>query len=199
MAVFKDILSVLTKEEARYLKIYLKRTNASKSRKDILLFDLVKKMGDRYDEDSLQMLLYGHKDKNALYRLKNRLLDDIGKSLSLQYHNSIPSHTVMHSLELSRLFKERSNFDIALYYLKKAEKKASELQNFELLDIIYSDFIKLSHDSLLINPEQYIEKRKLNREQLNIIREIDDILAALIYRIRLSQNFSPQNYKIIEV
>jgi len=100
---------------------------------------------------------------------------------------------------LSRLFQDRSEFKPAYYYLNRAEKKAKEFQNFELLDIIYSDFIRLSHETLSINPEVYIEARKENREQLNRLREIDDILAVLIYRIKRSQNYTTRNDRILEV
>ncbi|MDC3260250.1 hypothetical protein OAU66_01710, partial [bacterium] len=58
---------------------------------------------------------------------------------------------------------------------------------------------RFSQETLSINPEQYIKKRKENRTKLNRIREIDDILAVLVYRIKLSQNFSQQNYQIIEL
>ena len=45
----------------------------------------------------------------------------------------------------------------------------------------------------------YIQKRKDNRSKLNKVQEIDDILAALIYRIKVSQNFAKQNTEILDL
>ncbi|MGZ4049804.1 MAG: hypothetical protein ACXVNN_10605, partial [Bacteroidia bacterium] len=143
--------------------------------------------------------LYGSADKNALYRLKNRLFDDIGKSLSLHYFDSTEYSIILNCILLSRLFQNKGQASTAYYYLNKAFKKASENEQLEWLDIIYGEFIKLSHETLEINPEEYIQKRKDNRSKLAIIQEIDDILAALIYRIKVSQNFAKQNTEILSL
>jgi tetratricopeptide (TPR) repeat protein len=50
-----------------------------------------------------------------------------------------------------------------------------------------------------VNPEDYINKRKENRLKLNKMQEIDNILAALIYRIKTTQNYAKQNTKILEL
>jgi len=189
----------MSKEEARHFKLFIKRTNANSERKDATLFDYIRKSLDGYEEAKILKKLYDKKDKNAFYRLKNRLLEDLGKSLSLQYFDHFASNQALHYLALSRLHQDKGQFKVAIHYLNRAEKKAMEIQSYELLDVIYSDLIKVSQETLSINPENYIEKRKENRLKLNRLREIDDILAVLIYRIRLSQNFSPQNYQIIEV
>src|SRR5690606_28225892 len=84
-------------------------------------------------------------------------------------------------------------------YLKKAEKYAIKNEFFDLLDLIYSHLIRLSHESIEFNPIEYIEKRKKNHKSLYMLQEIDDVLAALIYRVKISQNFSSHNYKFTEI
>ncbi|MBC7864643.1 MAG: hypothetical protein IAF38_16845, partial [Bacteroidia bacterium] len=85
---------------------------------------------------------------------------------------------------------------ISLHYLNHAEKRATEIEGFELLDMIYNELIKLSHEIPEINPEEYINKRKENRVKLNHLQEIDDILAVLIYNVKTSQTFSGRNEQI---
>jgi hypothetical protein len=199
MKILNDLVAYMNKEESRHLKLYLNRTNASGDRKDAVLFDYIRKSGENYDEEKIVGKLYGGKDKNAFYRLKNRLKEDINKSLTLQYFNNEEGNTVFHNLTLSRHFQHKRKYDLAFHYLQRAEKKAVSIHSYELLDIIYSDYIRLSQETVTVNPEEYILKRKDNREQLNRLQEIDDILAALIYRIKVSQNFSKKEYRIIDL
>lgn len=198
MQILQNIIGVMNKEEIRHYKLFINRTE-KEERKDELLFDYIKRQYPEYDEEKIQRKLYSSEDKNALYRLKNRLLDDIGKSLSVNYYDSTPLNSISNNLLLSRLFRQKGQFKIAFHFLNKAEKKANEKENIDWLDIIYGDFIKLSHETLDINPEEYIKKRKENRSKLNKLQEIDDVLAALIYRIRASQNFAKQNTEIIQL
>jgi len=200
MSVLNDLIGLMGKEDVRHLKLYLNRTRSNENnRKDVELFDYIRKSGREYEEGKILTKLYGKGDKNALYRLKNRLLEDITKSLSLQYFNYLESNQVLHFLAMSRLYLHKGHFTVAYHFLQKAEKKANSIQAYELLDIVYSDFIKHSHETLSINPELYIEKRVENRKKLKQLREIDDILAVLIYRLKLSQGYSNENTQIVEL
>lgn len=198
MQILQNIIGVMNKEEIRHYKLFINRTEKN-SRKDELLFDYIRKSYPEYDEQKIQNRLYSSEDKNALYRLKNRLLEDIGKSLSLNYYDYTVLDYISGNLALARLFRQKGQHRIAFYYLNKAEKKATEKENIDWLDLIYGDFIQLSHETLDVNPEVYIKKRKDNRSKLNKVNEIDDILAALIFRIRSSQNFAKQNTEILEL
>lgn len=198
MKVLPEMIRLLSKEEIRGYKLFANRTNASGERKDILLFNYFRKRTDA-EEEKIFRRLYGNKDKNSFYRLKNRLMEDIGMSLSLLHYNSSDLNTVLNSYLLARLFISRSKWDIALYYLNRAEKRALVIEGFELLDMIYNEYIKLSQEVLDINPEEYIRKRQENRKQLNRLQEIDDVLAAVIYRVKTSQNFGKGNEQINEL
>ena len=188
----------MSKEEIRHYKLFINRTE-KENRKDELLFDYIKRRHPDYDEEKIRKRLYTAEDKNAFYRLKNRLLDDIGKSLSANYYDATALNSISNNLSLSRLFSSKGQFKIAYYYLNKAERKATEKEYIDWLDIIYGDFIKLSHETLEVNPEDYINKRKQNRLKLNKMQEIDNILAALIYRIKTTQNYATKNTKILEL
>ncbi|MGQ0828166.1 MAG: hypothetical protein ACT4ON_07215 [Bacteroidota bacterium] len=199
MNILQQVVGVMNKEEIRHFKLFLYRTEKSTERKDELLFDAIRKQHPEYDEEKILKNLYQSDDKNALYRLKNRLFEDIGKSLALHYFDATEYNIVLNCLLLSRLFQSKGQAATAFYYLNKALRKASENEHLEWLEIIYGELIKLSHETLEINPEEYIQKRKNNRSKLNKIQEIDDILAALIYRIKVSQNFAKQNTEILQL
>lgn len=191
MQLLPEIISVLSKEEIRNYKLFVNRTNKDGQRKDVLLFDLFKKAIPDIDEDKIHLKLYGKDitDKNSYYRLKNRVVEDLGLSLLLLNYNQTAINNVLNNFLLAKFFIQKGKWPLAEYYLNKAEKRALEMEEPVLLDIIYGEFIKMSQDVLEINPRGYIVKRKKNREKLNLIQEIDDILAVVIYDIKASQTF----------
>lgn len=199
MNILPEVIGNMNKEEIRNFKLFINRTEKATERKDEVLFDFIRKQFPEYDEDKILKKLYNSEDKNALYRLKNRLFEDIGKSLTLHYYDANEYNIILNYLFLSRLFHSKGQAPTAYYYLNKAFRKANENEHLDWLDIIYGEFIKLSHETLEINPEEYIQKRKDNRSKLNKVQEIDDILAALIYRIKVSQNFAKQNTQILDL
>ncbi|MCW3083587.1 MAG: hypothetical protein JWP12_953 [Bacteroidetes bacterium] len=198
MQVLQNIIGVMSKEEIRHYKLFINRTE-KENRRDEILFDYIRKQFPEYEEEKIHKKLYSAEDKNALYRLKNRLLEDISKSLTTNYYDATELNFISNNLVLARLFQQKSQYKIAFYYLGKAEKKAVEKEYIDWLDIIYGDYIKISHETLEINPEDYIRKRKENRSKLNKVQEIDNILAALIYRIKTTQNFAKQNSGILQL
>lgn len=199
MNILPQVIGLMSKEEVRSFKLFMHRTEHGTDRKDNLLFDGIRKQYPDYDEEKLFKKLYESSDKNALYRLKNRLFEDIGKSLTLHYLDASDTNQIQHHLLLSRIFQGKGQTAIAFHFLNKACKKAVDNEYLDWLDLIYGEFIRLSHETLEINPEDYIQKRIDNRSKLNKVQEIDDILAALIYRIKVSQNFAKQNTEILKL
>ncbi|MFI5148702.1 MAG: hypothetical protein ACHQRM_03150 [Bacteroidia bacterium] len=198
MNIIQEIIGNLSKEEQRHFKLFAQRTNPGESRKDLLLFDYIKESYPDYKEDVIQGKLYGNEDKNSLYRLKNRLMNDVLRSLSLQYTEESEYALLLYQVNLARLFQGRNQNEIAVHFLTRAEKRAAQLEYLDLLDLIYSELIQLSRDTLHINPDIYIRKRKQNSVKLSRVQEIDDILAQLAYQIRTTQNVSGQNYRQLD-
>lgn len=199
MDIINRIIGSMTKEELRFFKIYISRNTAESDRKDVLLFDNIRKKGDKYDEDKIALKLYPDGEKNSFYRLKNRLTEEVNRSLLLQHFGDDETSSTLQLISLAYLFFNRNNYTVAHHFIKKAEKKALEQENYELLDIIYSEFIKLSHEKVSINPETYIKLRKENSARLQHLRQIDDILAAVKYKMKITQNFSPGENPVIEM
>jgi hypothetical protein len=198
MEIINDIIRQLDRHAAKQYKVFANRASSHlESRKDFELFDLLRKNGGSQNEDRLMMKLYGREDRNAYYRLKNRLAEDIGLSLFIQQHGQ-HEHMQCHYLtSMGYYYFSRNQFKIALYYFRKAEKKAIESENYGLLDIIYSQMIKLARELTVINPEHYIKLRKENRTLQNRTAEVEDILEALDYRIKTSQNLNKNEVPVM--
>lgn len=199
MNILQQLVAGMNKEQIRFFKLFAGRTITADDRKDILLFDYIRKTGEGYSEEKIFNKLYGSKDKNAFYRLKHRLLNDLNKSISIQHFEDDDFIYTCHMLALYKYFADNNKLKEAEYYLKKAEGGAKSLESFELLDIIYGEYIRLSQETLHINPEGYIEKRKKNQQQIHELRAIDDLLAVVTYRLKTTQNFSPEKNPLLDL
>lgn len=188
MDILHQVVSSLTKDELRYFKIYAKRMDDTEGRKDFALLDYMRKKGDEYDDNEAAKKMYGGKDKAGFYRLKNRLQDYLCDYLTLHHTWKGDWNELSRHLSVYDIFLRKKQYKISLFYLKKAEQKAIKVENYEMLDVIYGNFVKLSEEQLDINPEHYISLRKENAERLHKIRETDQALAALNYRLKLTQN-----------
>lgn len=199
MEITQNIVAGMSKEEIRLFKLFIRRSTLSEDRKDEWLFNKYRSAKEEVNEDELSDKLYGAEGKNAYYRLKNRLLEHLSKSFTVQYFNQSDFNNILYNIALSRIFQQKSDSGAALYYLKRAEKKAQTIEAYEILDFIYSEFIRLSHETLVINPEVLIAKRKENYKKVVSLKEIDDVLAVLIFRIKSSQNFTRSNTNILNL
>lgn len=199
MDILNQIILNLNKEDLRFYKLFSARHDMGNGRKDLILLDYIREAGDEYDDETIFKKLYSGRDKNALYSLKNRLIHDVARSLTVQYCYKDENLYIHHLLFLVRLYFMRNQFAIAKHFLGKAEKEAKKIENYELLDIIYGEYVKLSHELLDINPEEYILKREDARKFSEDIVEVDNILAVVYYRLKTSQNFLEKENPILKL
>ena len=199
MNILNQIIARMNKEQVRGYKLFVNRTNEKDDRKDVLYFDYIRKSGDAYDEGKIHQKLYSGSDKNTFYRLKNRVLSDVSKSLMVQHFDDDELIHSLHLLALEKFHFNNNQIHIAHYFLKKAETEAKSIENFELLDIIYGEYIRLSRDMITINPEHYIRLRTSNQEQIRQLRAIDDILATVTFRLKTTQNFSASENPVLKL
>ena len=195
MQLLPSIIVSLSKEEQRFFKIYISRMNYGEDRKDSTLFDMIKEKAELFEDQKAATILYGNKDKNSYYRLKNRLLNELNKSLVLQ-HIEDDDFKIQFYYALFKLFDAKKNQEAAVYYLKQMEKTATQSESYQWLDIIYSEAINFSLKDTDINPLEYIKKRALNNEKLNRLREMDQVLAAISYQLKISQNYATKKTDI---
>ena len=197
MDILNKIIQSLNKEEVRFFKLYSNRILSNETRKDLLLFDFIRKNGEDYNEKKIFKKLYNKNSKNPFYRLKNRVAEDLNKSLTIQHYSNSEEVQIHNLLTSIKLYSKKREFELCVHYLKKAEKLAKQIEAYDLLDIIYSEYIKLAQESLSINPEDIIQKRKNNLEVLNTLRDMDDVLAMVVYKTKTTQNFNSKQNPII--
>jgi len=199
MDILNQLVAGLTKEQVRFFKMYMKGGMAYEDRKDMTLFDYMRRNGGHYEDDKIAGKLYANGEKNSFYRLKNRLLRDIACSLTVQHFDEDELMHALRLLALVRFHFTRNNMRLAHFYLRKAENEALKIENLEMLDFIFGEYIKLSHEMVNINPEIYINRRKENREKMTQLRAMDDVLAMVSYRMKITQNFSSGKNPVIRL
>ena len=90
---------------------------------------------------------------------------------------------------LARVYKNRGELGLAFHYLQKAEKEAIDSELYEVLSIIYSETLQLSHELISIDVDYYIDLKRNNIKILSEIDEMDLLLSKIMYDIKTKQNF----------
>jgi len=199
MDLLNEMILLMDKHAARQFKIYSGGESDDIQRKDHYLFDNIRRLGEKYDDEKVFKKLYAGTDKNAWYRLKGRLITDISQSVFMHQHQNNDNMLCFYFTALAYYYESVNAPRVALYFFKKGEDKAKEIENYGLLDVIYSQLTKLSREIPSLNPELYIKKRKENRVLLNRLSEVEDILAVFEYQMNTSQNLAGNTTLIPEL
>lgn len=189
MNVLENIIRSLDKEEIRYYKLFKKNTHKSNKKKEVELFDIIRQKKINHNEEDICQIL-NTVNRNSFYQLKNKLTKNINKSLIIQHIDKDKEAAIYSLLFLSKIYKRKGELQISFNYLKKAEYKALQIENFELLSLIYTEIIKLSYNLISIDLEKYLKLMKNNKKKLDLAHDIDLALASVMYKIKTNQNFS---------
>ena len=164
MKDLEKIIESLTKDEIRFYKLFIYRTNSAKnkSRKDEELFNFLKK--SKHNNYSTKEILkkLSISNSNNYYQLKNRIYNDLNNSLTWQHISKDKQSSSFSYILLARVFKNRAELQLSFNYLLKAEKIAINEELYELLSIIYTEIIELSHELISIDIENYIKLKEYN-------------------------------------
>jgi hypothetical protein len=198
--ILEKIIHSLTSDEVRRLKILSNRFKAEDEKKLLTLFDIIRsdKFGD--EETGIVIELYGGNNaqiRNRYYRLRNKLLENIEKSLTFYHFKYKDSIHAYYDIQLTIMFRERGGYQLALYFLKKAEKKAKELDQFNILEQIYHEYTLLAMKDIDINIEEVLERRRSNMEKVKIHRRNSEAIAILTQQLKRS-NFSREKASILD-
>lgn len=183
-----DIIGKLTKEEKRHFKIYLKRIQTHQNGSRVVeLYDLINEQ--IYDtDDLLSAHLYPKQSKNAYYRLKNRLLDDLEKSLVLLHSEKQERTQILQQISLAQIYASKSLFKEAFGILKKIERKAYKNQQHDLLTVIYYEITTIAFEYENIDLEKYLQLQLKNMEQYQAALQTKQLIQHLSYRL-IKANF----------
>jgi hypothetical protein len=190
--LLERIIENLTSDEVRRFKILSNRFKAEDEKKLLILFDAIRAGGYDEVEDDLITQLYGNTDaraKNNYYRLRNKLLSNLEKSLLFYHFNYKNSLESFSHIQLSILLRERGLYREAYYYLRKAEKIADHYDQFNVLEVIYDEMIQLASKDVEIEVEAIISQRRANQEKIEAIRQSSEVLGVISQQLK-KRNFS---------
>jgi len=192
-----DIVKSLNKEESRNFKLFLKRSNANVEVAPVnLLFDSYKS-GSFKNDNEIYDNLFGNIKKNAFYRLKNRMIEDIYKSLLILNYDKDDHITIHNNVILAEIFSYKSEYQIALKILKKAEQKALKNEFYSLLEIIYDKMVGLSKHYSEVPVMEVIEKKNEIIAKKQFSSKLSDLVAQLNWYLQNS-NFDSKEINIME-
>lgn len=184
--VLNSIIQSLSKQEIRFFKLFIKRTD-NKKRKDVDLFDFMKKKGgDLKIKDALKKL---ETNTNNYHQIKNRLYHELNNSMVWQHIWKDNQSKSFSYVLLARVYKNKGELELAFHYLNHAEKEALDSELYEILSIVYTEIIQLSHELISIDVDKYIALKKENILILSEIDNVDLLLAKVMYDIKTKQNF----------
>ena len=143
MDILNKVVENMNKEQIRYFKLFLAKSHDRADRMDVRLFDYMRKSGEKYDEGKILKQLYPKGTKNSFYRLRNRLLRDVNKSLMIQHFDDDDSIYPLYLLALEKFYMGKNVVKVAYYFLRKAEEQSKKNENYELLDINFKMLNKL--------------------------------------------------------
>ncbi|MES2512803.1 MAG: hypothetical protein V4580_01610 [Bacteroidota bacterium] len=189
MDILQDLIKSLEKEELKSYKLYTKRTHNFESRKDIELFESIKKQNEESDKYHFKAIYKGDKPDTKYYRLKNKIADDIGIILSNLNHKK-PETDVLHLIGLAKIFNGKQKQNLALHYLKLAERRAIEKEEYALLEAIYEQMVRMSIQHTEESPATIIEKRNENNQRLKLLQDLENNLAVLSHEVKSTQNLT---------
>jgi hypothetical protein len=199
--ILEKVIFHLTSDEVRRFKILSNRFKAEDEKKLLILFDLIRSDKHADEEQFIVKELYAvntAQTRNRYYRLRNKLLENIEKSLTFYYFKYKDSIHAYYDIQLSILFRERGNYQLAQYFMKKAEKKAKEMDQFHILEQIYHEYTQLAMKDIDIDIEAVLERRKSNMEKVKILRRNTEALALITQQLKRS-NFSREKSSIVEL
>jgi hypothetical protein len=199
--VLEKVIFSLTSDEVRRFKILSNRFKADDEKKLIILFDTIRSEKFADDEQAIVEDLYevnNAQTRNRYYRLRNKLLENIEKSLAFYHFKYKDSIHAYYDIQLSIMFRERGGYQLALYFLKKAEKKAKELDQFNILEQIYHEYSLLALKDIEIDIEDILLRRKSNLEKVKIQRRNTEAVAIITQQLKKS-NFSREKASVIDM
>lgn len=189
MDILQDFIKSLAKEEIKSYKLYSKRTHNFDNRKDIELFDSIKKNADASDSTHFKAVYNKAKPDTKYYRLKNKITDDLGVILTNLNHRK-PEIDILHLISLAKIFNQKKQFSLMLHYLKLAERRAIDKEDYAMLEAVYEQMVRLSMNYSEISPTEIITKRKENSQRLQLLQDLENNLALLSYELKTTQNLS---------
>lgn len=179
------ILNTLTPEKEQKFRQWISERNRRGDTKNIQLFNYLL----AGEKDGLDKKIYEKQAKNAFHALCKRLQDNLinfvgSESLKAESSEELSIYKIVIA---SRVFLEQKEYGIGFKSLYKAEKLALAIDNYAVLNEIYSTKIQYAHANTKIILSEVIKDSISNMDAFN--REFNLNLAYAEIRAKI-QNLS---------
>lgn len=156
------IIKSLSPERKQDFVLWLKKKNRRGDVKNILLFNFLVKE----DTEALDVKLYGKPSKNAFHALCKRLQDSLLDFLATKSFEGETSEEldVLKLIVVSRIFLEQEEYKLGYKTLARAERLASFMDHYSLLNEIYHTKIQYAHCNLSLDLDAVFKMAALNMD-----------------------------------
>lgn len=193
MKLLTRLIHAMEKEDLRNFRLYADRIRSDQfDRKMLELFEAIQE-GEDEDGQEIRQALYPKGNNNAYYRLKNRLLSDVQRSLLMLHHELDPQTKVLKYIMLARWCQFRTEWEGARSLLERAAKicDAERIPRWHIL--VYEELLSLSRENVELDPEPIVlELRRLDQEYQNL-RQYSQTLAIVSHKLRRTNLSSPND------
>ncbi len=198
MKLLSRMIRSMNKEEIRGFRLFTDRIQSAKYDKKLVdLFDLLRSGKFEESDKELVKKLYGNNNANAYYRLKNRLVNDLERSLLIQHHVLDDRVKVLKYKTLARIFLFKSEYKSSHEYYLKAAKLAMKMGFLDLEISICEELQHLSNFTAEVDLEEII-RYKTNLLQSYLEKQkIDGVLQLISQRLKRT-NFDGRNQQLTE-
>ena len=161
----QEVIATLSPEEQKDFKAFLSRQTARGDRKDQQLFDWMVAHPNA-DRQTCWEALYPQGERAAFHTLRKRLLRQLSDYIVLKRLSEDGSSvsTVMGQLSLCRYLFEKGSGRLAWDFLRKAEKTASDGEQYELLHSVYQLQIEMADREGADELPEIVRKRNVNKQ-----------------------------------
>lgn len=180
-----DIISNLTKEEQAKFVAHLKKSRGTGDSVKLKLFKLIQEGKTPYK--LLSKKVYGVENKVAYHQLRKRLFKELIDFIASERFNKEEEHVleIKNLILTSKHLIENKNYSPSFKLLKKAEEKAKEENEVELLNEIYNLSIQFAHYNLEGELQEVVKKLEKNRIQM--IQESNLNMAYAVVKEKLQE------------
>ncbi len=170
MDLLTPLISNLSAEERNEFRLYLKRV--SKSAVEPKLFDVLVS-GKELTSREIAAKFYNPINMNAYHGLRKGILQQLYSYIVMKRGNAEAQSDggIFGMISMGQFMLEKNAYQLAEYYLLKAEKAAIQNYQYATLETIYRLLVSNARN-FEISLQEYIEKWKLNEENYGIYRKL---------------------------
>jgi len=179
-----NLIKNLSKEELRNFKLYLRRVYANKEDNRLSKLANAYRVSKYENDQEILAQVFPNLNKNAFYKLKNKLQNEVFKSLLILHYGRDDVNAILNQLLLARILLAKSDFNGAYKILANATKKANEIEVYDVLICIYNQLIQLSQHNTSINVNEVLKAKATLLDKYKEIDLINDKLAKFTYQLR---------------